>query len=272
MIVIFCSYKDLEVLVDILNLRVELENIIKCCRRIKLFLTFQLEVIVAIILLILLVFISDIKAIGFYLWYKGYSKFTLSTLQQGKAVVIDDSFEFEYKHNGSSVQILLMADFWHPDVPQWERETLYPVSWWRNTIYIPLQISNFKTVFWNTDYSHMIKPKTRRLSLYHNILQCTFSQLYLNSAAWKVSVFRVFPARIFPHSDWIRRDNPYLSVFSPNARKYGPEKLRIRKLFTQWKIQFHCQINVRIWNFPLPISAFSHIRTEYRDLLRSSPY
>ena len=32
--------------------------------------------------------------------------------------------------------------------------------------------------------------------------------------------------RIFPHSDWIRRDTKYLSVsvFSLNAGKYGPEK------------------------------------------------
>ena len=29
---------------------------------------------------------------------------------------------------------------------------------------------------------------------------------------------------IFPHSDWIRRDTEYLSVLSPNAGKYGPEK------------------------------------------------
>ena len=29
---------------------------------------------------------------------------------------------------------------------------------------------------------------------------------------------------IFPHSNWIRRDAPYLSVFSPNAGKYGSEK------------------------------------------------
>ena len=28
---------------------------------------------------------------------------------------------------------------------------------------------------------------------------------------------------IFPHSDWIRRDTPYLSVFSPNVGKYGPQ-------------------------------------------------
>ena len=29
---------------------------------------------------------------------------------------------------------------------------------------------------------------------------------------------------IFPHSDWIQTDTLYLSVFSPNAGKYGPEK------------------------------------------------
>ena len=31
-------------------------------------------------------------------------------------------------------------------------------------------------------------------------------------------------ARIFPYSDGIRRDTKYLSVFSPNAGKYEPEK------------------------------------------------
>ena len=33
-----------------------------------------------------------------------------------------------------------------------------------------------------------------------------------------------FLVRIFPHSHWIWRDMEYLSVFSPNAGKYGPEK------------------------------------------------
>ena len=32
-----------------------------------------------------------------------------------------------------------------------------------------------------------------------------------------------FLARIFSHSDWIRRDTSYLSVFSPNVGRYGPE-------------------------------------------------
>ena len=33
-----------------------------------------------------------------------------------------------------------------------------------------------------------------------------------------------FLVRIFSHSDSIRRDTEYLSVFSPNAGKYGQEK------------------------------------------------
>ena len=46
--------------------------------------------------------------------------------------------------------------------------------------------------------------------------------------AWKVSVFSgpYFPA--------IGLSTPYLSVLGPNAEKYGPKKLRIRTLFTQW--------------------------------------
>ena len=46
--------------------------------------------------------------------------------------------------------------------------------------------------------------------------------------AWKVSVFGVLLVYIFSHSDWKRGDTEYPSIFSPNAGKYGPEKLRIR--------------------------------------------
>ena len=41
--------------------------------------------------------------------------------------------------------------------------------------------------------------------------------------AWKVSVFRVILVRILPYLDWIRRDTPYLFLFSPNSGKCGPE-------------------------------------------------
>ena len=33
----------------------------------------------------------------------------------------------------------------------------------------------------------------------------------------------LFLVLIFPHSEWIRRDTSYLSVFTPNAEKHGPE-------------------------------------------------
>ena len=33
----------------------------------------------------------------------------------------------------------------------------------------------------------------------------------------------LFLVRIFPHLDGIQRDTSYLSVFSPNTGKYGPE-------------------------------------------------
>ena len=62
--------------------------------------------------------------------------------------------------------------------------------------------------------------------------------------AWKVPVFGIFLVRIFPHSDWIRRYTEYLSVFSPNAGKYGPENLRIGILFMQWDVLLHfCDIS-----------------------------
>ena len=59
--------------------------------------------------------------------------------------------------------------------------------------------------------------------------------LHLNTAL-KVSVFGVLLARTFPHSNWMRIDTPYLSIFSLNAGKYGSEKLRIRTLFMWWDL------------------------------------
>ena len=50
----------------------------------------------------------------------------------------------------------------------------------------------------------------------------------------KVSVFGVFLVRICPYLDWVRQNMENHSVFYLNERKYRPEKLRIRTLFTQW--------------------------------------
>ena len=48
--------------------------------------------------------------------------------------------------------------------------------------------------------------------------------------AWVVTLREKYPntefflVRVFPHSNWIRRDTPYLSVFNSNAEKHRPEK------------------------------------------------
>ena len=47
---------------------------------------------------------------------------------------------------------------------------------------------------------------------------------------------QIFLVRIFPHSDWIRTDTRYLSVFSLNTGTYGPEKLQIWTFFTQCEL------------------------------------
>ena len=44
----------------------------------------------------------------------------------------------------------------------------------------------------------------------------TMTMIIFNTA-WKLPVLRIILVRIFPHSDWIRRDTPYLSVFSSNV-------------------------------------------------------
>ena len=63
--------------------------------------------------------------------------------------------------------------------------------------------------------------------------------------AWKVLIFRVFLVRIFPHLDWIQKDTPNLSLFSQNAEKYAPEKLRIWTLFRHcWELFYLIMLKV----------------------------
>ena len=99
---------------------------------------------------------------------------------------------------------------------------------------------------------------------------------YLNSnlSLRKVPVFEDFLVCVFPHLDWIRRDTEYLPVFSPNAEKYGPEKLQIPTLFTQclrcglyWraelKIRRHFVQSQR--NYSLEISKLGNILFPYNS-------
>ena len=62
---------------------------------------------------------------------------------------------------------------------------------------------------------------TRTFRCIRHIRQICCFKLALREKCLNTGFFLV---RIFPHSDWIRRNTSYLSVFSPNAGKYGPEK------------------------------------------------
>ena len=104
-----------------------------------------------------------------------------------------------------------------------------------------------------------------------------------------------FLISISPHSDWIRRDTEYLSVFSPNVGKYGLKKtpyldtfhavlcllyfFKKKITFTKWKpfkiykrcfffhlkSSFHSQ-DIQIFVFPSPPLFFpvSHLEPDPR--------
>ena len=89
------------------------------------------------------------------------------------------------------------------------------------------------------------------------------------NTAWKVPVFGVFIVRIFPHLDLIRRNDEFLSVFSPNTGKYGPEEIQIRTLFMWW-------IMPRVYSEKLHSSNYAYyyyravilVTSSYSDTLR----
>ena len=62
--------------------------------------------------------------------------------------------------------------------------------------------------------------------------------------AWKFSIFGVFSVRFFPYSGI----HIPVSVFNPNAGKYGPEKLQRRALSTQYKLLAGLDIQCNIFN------------------------
>ena len=83
------------------------------------------------------------------------------------------------------------------------------------------------------------KSLIKFIATYKLLFVSDFDFITFNRTVRKVSVFEVFLVRTFPHSYWIWRDTPYLSVFSTNAGKYAPEKLRIRTHFTLCHGQGH---------------------------------
>ena len=72
---------------------------------------------------------------------------------------------------------------------------------------------------------------------------------------------------IIPHSDWIRRDTSYLSVFIPNAGKYGPEKTPYLDTFHAVHELSRVILKVSLaalkpWTFSAQVNMFSWIFAE----------
>ncbi|XP_053674416.1 uncharacterized protein LOC128724720 [Anopheles nili] len=47
--------------------------------------------------------------------------------ENGKWLIFDDSFEHEVWHNGTATRLVLIVDFWHPDLSESQRRTLTPI-------------------------------------------------------------------------------------------------------------------------------------------------
>ena len=92
------------------------------------------------------------------------------------------------------------ADFWKIQCPGGDDKNLGEIFAWGTWV----KISRFNLL------------KTMK---YGNMRVCI--SLTLGKKCPNTEFFLVL---IFPHSDWIRWDTLYLSAFSPNAGKYGPEK------------------------------------------------
>ena len=54
---------------------------------------------------------------------------------------------------------------------------------------------------------------------------------HTNALRGKCPNTELFLVGIFPHLDWILRDTKYLSVFSPNTGKYGPQRTPYLHIF-----------------------------------------
>ena len=68
----------------------------------------------------------------------------------------------------------------------------------------------------------------------NNVCILKYCFLYFRQNLFRRTALGVFLIHIFPHSNRIRRYTEYLSVFSLNAGKYGPEKIRILTLLQSW--------------------------------------
>ena len=83
----------------------------------------------------------------------------------------------------------------------------------------------------------------------------------------KMSVFGVILVHIFPHSDWIRRDTEYPSVFSPNAEN-GDQNNSVDRHFS--RSDSYKFINQVFCSYDCPRDAFSNGQRPLTNFLKGS--
>ena len=88
-----------------------------------------------------------------------------------------------------------------------------------------------------------MKRKTLIIEVKKVVLMRVTTSLY---SVWKVSIFGVILVRIFPHSDWIRRDTEYLRIQSECGKmrsRITPNTDAFYTVFTQWFNDVMCTKN-----------------------------
>ena len=72
-------------------------------------------------------YITETNGIDLIVMFYPYLIFLYRTWEEGKAIIIDDSFDHEVWHNGSTFRLILIVDFWHPDLTPRQRASLSPI-------------------------------------------------------------------------------------------------------------------------------------------------
>ena len=91
----------------------------------------------------------------------------------------------------------------------------------------------------------------------------SYSEVFLNHTAWKLSQYEVFSGPYYLYSDWIRR------FTSPNTGKYGPEKtLHLENFHAVPESSFHAPS----FMLRIKLSCCFHFATPWRVEVVKKPW
>lgn len=80
--------------------------------------------------------ISLIDIDAHVLWYDrllvsldiySYVTLLIRSWEEGKVMILDDSFEHEVWHDGNSLRLIFIVDVWHPNLTSTEKARLTPI-------------------------------------------------------------------------------------------------------------------------------------------------